>query len=256
MLDETLPVTLQYQLRTRLMDKIEQKYWPPGSQIASERELCEAYGVSRMTVREVLRALVQEGVLVRRQGSGTYVALPKFEHELTSSYSLSQELEREGLESRFQVLDFRQVTAPEAVQEVFGFGAGDQVYMITRLRFIGDERFAWERSYTPCELLEGSTVDELQQEGLYPTMYRISGMIAETAEVETEAVNCPSEIAPQLGIKKKTAVLHLTRITKAQGRSVEYCESYVRSEKYRYKYKQVLRKKAFQEQNALQLDGM
>ncbi|MFS0723997.1 GntR family transcriptional regulator [Paenibacillus sp. 1P07SE] len=256
MLDETLPVTLQFQLRSRILEKIEQKFWPPGAQITSERELCEEYGVSRMTVREVLRALVQEGVLVRKQGRGTYVSLPKFEHELTSSYSLSREIEREGLRSHFQLLDFKKYAAPVFLRPVFALSADDPVYEITRLRYIGDELFAWERAYTPCKLLEGAGEEELQREGLYPTVYRASGLIAETAEVETEAVNCPPEIAELLGIKKKTAVLHLTRITKAQGQSIEYCESYVRSEKYKYKYKQALRKKAFQDRDGLHLDGM
>src|SRR5690606_3130820 len=103
MLDEHSPMTLQYQLRVALLKKIETKEWEPGVKIPSERELCTAYGVSRMTVREVLKELVHEQYLVRKQGKGTFVALPQFGHEFTSSFSLSQEIEREGLDSTFEL---------------------------------------------------------------------------------------------------------------------------------------------------------
>src|SRR5688572_26061855 len=119
-LDETLPMTLQYQLRSKLLEKMEQKCWTPGAKIPSERELCEEYGVSRMTVREVLKDLVQEGYLVRKQGKGTFVSLPKFEHEFTSSYSLSQEIEKEGLHSKFRMLGFQKKPASPFFQRLFG----------------------------------------------------------------------------------------------------------------------------------------
>src|SRR5690606_34330224 len=127
MLDDTLPVTLQYQLRMKLMEKIEGKIWSPGTQIPSERELCSEYGVSRMTVREVLKELVQDGYLSRKQGKGTFVTLREFKHELTSSYSLSEELEREGVNSNFKIISFDQCAAPEFLQEKLGLSGEDIV---------------------------------------------------------------------------------------------------------------------------------
>ena len=245
MLDDTLPVTLQFQLRGKLLEKIDGRVWTPGTQIPSERELCAEYGVSRITVREVLKTLVQEGYLTRKQGKGTFVALPKFEHELTSSYSLSQEIEKEGLDSHFQMLSFRRISAPGHVQAVFGLSSSDEVCEITRLRFIGGELFAWERAYTPSTLMMDATEAQVEKEGLYFTIYRCSGLMAEEAEVEVEAVNCSDEIAALLKLKKKAAVLYLRRVTTAKERCIEYCESYVRSETYKYKYKQRLRKKPY-----------
>ncbi len=244
MLDDTLPVTLQYQLRGKLLEKIENRYWLPGTQISSERELCDEYGVSRMTVREAIKELVQQGYLVRKQGKGTFVSLPKFEHELSSHYSLSQEIERSGLDSDFRMLAFKKSKATSFLKQTLGLSESeDCVYEINRLRYIGDEPFAWENAFVPCSLLEGADEAQLEQDGLYPTIFRCSGLAAEEAEVEAEAVNCPAEISQLLQLKKNSAVLHLTRLTTAQNRYIEYCESYIRSEKYKYKYKQHLRKK-------------
>ncbi|MFS0723991.1 GntR family transcriptional regulator [Paenibacillus sp. 1P07SE] len=249
MLDDTLPVTLQFQLRSKLLEKIDGRVWTPGTQIPSERELCADYGVSRITVREVLKTLVQEGYLIRKQGKGTFVAMPKFEHELTSSYSLSQEIEKEGLQSQFQMLGFRRYPVPDRLKPILGLSGEDEVCEITRLRLISDELFAWERAYTPGVLLEGVTEERIAKSGLYFSIYRSSGFRAEEAEVEVEAVNCPDEIASLLKIKKQAAVLYLRRLTTAQQRCIEYCESYVRSETYKYKYKQQLRKKPFYDES-------
>jgi GntR family transcriptional regulator len=196
-----------------------------------------------MTVREVLKELVQEGYLVRKQGKGTFVALPKFEHELSSNYSLSREIEKQGLESDFRLLGFESKRPTGQMMRIFGLSEHDLVYEITRLRSIGDEPFAWEKATIPCALMEGVGREQLEKEGLYLSIFRCTGLMAEEAEVEAEAVNCPVQIADLLQLKKNKAVLHLTRFTTAQSRCIEYCESYIRSEKYKYKYKQILRKK-------------
>lgn len=243
MLDDTLPVTLQYQLRMKLLAKIEGKVWLPGMQIPSERELCSEYGVSRITVREVLKELVQEGYLVRKQGKGTFVSMPGFKHELTSSYSLSLEMEREGVNSRFEIIGFDKREAPDFLLEKLNLAAGDPIFEITRLRYIGDEPFSWERAYVPAVLMAGATIEQLDEEGLYRTIYNCSGFIAEEAEVDVGAANCPADIAAMLHLKKNSAVLHLLRWTLSQQRYIEFCDIYIISDKYKYKYKQTLRKK-------------
>lgn len=244
LLDGNLPVTLQYQLKSSLLEKVQTKVWSPGQQIPSERELCEEYGVSRMTVREVLKELVQQGYLVRKQGKGTFVALPKFTNEFSSSYSLSQQIEQEGLTSAFQILDFKTLPASKEMQKLFGISSSELVWELTRLRSIGNEPFAWERAYVPFSLMEGVEETQIEQDGLYLTIYRISGLMAEEAEVESEAVNCPQEIITQLELEPNAAVMHLTRVTKAQDRIIELCKSYVRSDRYKYKYRQIVRKKS------------
>ncbi|MFD0958497.1 GntR family transcriptional regulator [Paenibacillus chungangensis] len=244
MLDDTLPVTLQYQLRMKLMEKIEGKIWSPGTQIPSERELCNEYGVSRMTVREVLKELVQDGYLVRKQGKGTFVTMREFKHELTSSYSLSEELEREGVNSDFKMISFDTCVAPEFLQEKLGLGGMDIVYMITRLRYIGDEPVSWERVYVPYGLMTGATIEQLDAEGLYATIYHCSGIVAEEAEVDVGAINCSAEIATILQIKKYSAVLHSLRWTLSGKRYIDFCEMYIVSDKYKYKYQQKLRQRA------------
>lgn len=90
-LDERSPMSLYYQLKTILAEKIHSGQWKVNDRIPTERELCDAYGVSRATVRLALGELENEGLLYRKQGKGTFVAAPKIEQLLSGFYSFSEE---------------------------------------------------------------------------------------------------------------------------------------------------------------------
>ncbi|RME33648.1 MAG: extracellular solute-binding protein [Thermoflexia bacterium] len=70
------PVPLYHQLKTLIREQIESGLWKPGDRIPTEDELCRLYGISRSPVRQALKELVYEGVLVRRPGAGTFVSDP------------------------------------------------------------------------------------------------------------------------------------------------------------------------------------
>ena len=77
MIDKSSPIPVYYQLKEDILKKIREGVWKVGQCIDSERELSENYGVSRMTIRQALGELVQEGILVREKGKGTFVCEPK-----------------------------------------------------------------------------------------------------------------------------------------------------------------------------------
>ncbi len=236
MLDDSLPTSLQYQLYSILFENISNGTWSEGYQIPSERELCNEYSVSRITVREVVNRLVQEGYLIRKQGKGTFVTLPKFEQQLTSYFSLSQEIEKKGLQSEFKVLDLAKEKPSLAIREIFKLSNSDMVYVIERYRLIGKETFAWEKSIVPEELLKGVTKEEIINNGLYPTIYKYSRISPEEAEEEIQAENCPDHIAEIMNLEKNAAVMHVTQFTRSKDRYIVFCESYVRGERYQYKH--------------------
>ena len=77
MIDKNSPIPVYYQLKNDFMKKIANGVWKVGNCISSERELCEIYGVSRMTIRQAIGELVQDGILVRKKGKGTFVCEQK-----------------------------------------------------------------------------------------------------------------------------------------------------------------------------------
>ncbi|MCA9905692.1 MAG: GntR family transcriptional regulator, partial [Anaerolineae bacterium] len=77
-IDKSSPLPYHYQLREILRAEIAAERWRRGDQLPSEHQLCDMFQVSRTTVREALDALVNEGLLTREKGLGTFVADPKF----------------------------------------------------------------------------------------------------------------------------------------------------------------------------------
>lgn len=76
-IDRTSPVPIYHQLKTFIREQIESGLWRPGDRIPTEQELCHTYGISRSPVRQALKELVHEGLLVRRPGAGTFVRAPQ-----------------------------------------------------------------------------------------------------------------------------------------------------------------------------------
>src|SRR5690242_10763453 len=111
------PLPRYYQLKEILHAKIRAGQWQPGVLIPSERELCEQYGLSRMTVRQGITELVREGLLYRVQGKGTFVARPRITQQLMVLTGFSQDMIARGCVPGAQVLDQRMVPASQEVAE-------------------------------------------------------------------------------------------------------------------------------------------
>ena len=233
-LDANSPYTLQHQLKKEFYEKIASKEWLPGQLIPSEKELCDEYGVSRITVREALRELVQANYLVRKQGKGTFVAAPTVEYTLSSVFSLSKELEAKGLESKFTIVDFAKEKPGNFYQSAFRISAEEQVICITRVRTINGEAYAYEESVVPERYLMGASAEDIDQFGLYPTMKKCSELFPEYADESVESVICPDKVAAAMGIRNKSAVFRVKRYTFAREKCVEYCKSYVYGQRYNF----------------------
>ncbi|WP_200880762.1 GntR family transcriptional regulator [Thermoactinomyces daqus] len=112
------PVPLYYQLKEILQEMIENEELKPGDAVPPERELCEVHGISRMTARKAVMALVNEGVLFREQGKGTFVAEPKPKHLLTRLRSFTEEMEEQGFSVRSEILSFSIVEATLQLKKI------------------------------------------------------------------------------------------------------------------------------------------
>ena len=227
MLNSELPVTLQYQLKTELYEKINSGIWPEGFKIPSETELCDEFSISRTTVREVLNEMVQSGYIIRKQGKGSYVAKPAVEQTLTSTYSLSADLEQRGKTSEFILLSFKTVSVKKSTMELFGLTPEDRLFEIIRIRTIDEQVYAWEKALVPEKLMKGASAETIQKNGLYPTIKEFSGLYPVEAEEQIEAVICPEMICREMKLPVNTPVMKVKRNTISQNGYIEKCESYI-----------------------------
>ena len=226
MLDEKAPVSLYYQLKQKLKKKIETGEWPAEFKIPPERELCTHYGVSRITVRQALDDIKREGYIYSKQGRGTFVKKPKIEQGLEKFYSFSEDIEKKGYKAESRILDFSIID---------GEDNKGKLYKIKRLRYADGEAFAVETSYVPVEDHPDMSEKDVSELGLYNILKEKYNETVNEAEETFEVEIIDPECAVLLAVKKNTAAIILKRTAKANGKQVEYCETVIRGDRFKYK---------------------
>lgn len=227
------PLALYYQLKESFISNILSAVWPPDSKMPSERELCDAYGVSRVTVRKALDELVQGGFIYRKQGKGTFVKQKSLEQKLSKFYSFSEEIRKQGMAERAKMLLFEEHPADSVIAAELHILPGEMVFKVKRLRTIDDTPYAVETSYLPAALLPGLTQQAIERDGLYNTM-RNFGVFPVRAIERLKAVTLRATTARLLQSAAGEAAVHLTRNTFSATQSVEFCESVILGKMFSY----------------------
>ena len=167
---------LYLQLMMRLKNDMIAGVYPPGAKIPSEQVLCETYHVSRVTVRKALLDLVLAGLLVRRQGKGTFVADKRLQRDLQSISSFSYACGRMGLAASAKVVSIAWEAAQPEDTERLGIAEGGRVLEVCRVRLCSGEpvmletnRFPEAFAYLEHENLTGSLYDLLGKHGTPPS---------------------------------------------------------------------------------------
>lgn len=232
-LDKDSPVPLYYQIQQIMEERIDGGRWPPGMQVPSERELCEQFQVSRITVRQALLALANEGRLTRQQGVGTFVASPRIKQRLNRLTGFTEELEARGQRPGARVLQLEVVPAPPAVARGLDVPPGEPVVLLKRLRLADEEPLAIEIAHLPGRLYPGLEEQSLEDSSLYDLLGREYDIFPARAEQQLEALACPPAEAHLLGVRKGAPMLHMYRVTYgSDGTAIEHTESFYRGDRY------------------------
>lgn len=153
-LNEASQQPLYHQLKQMIKEEINRGTYDSGQKLPPEATLCELYGVSRITARRAISDLVEEGVLQRQQGKGTYVKGFKLKSQLVSVGGFSEITSAEGKKPRTQILSTVTVEAGELGAK-FQVEEKTKLLKLHRLLFVDEEPFIIETSYYPLNLLSG-----------------------------------------------------------------------------------------------------
>jgi GntR family transcriptional regulator len=233
MLDRNSPIPLHSQLRATIDRKIESGEWTPEAQVPSERELCEQFQVSRITVRQALHQLVTDGRLIRIHGRGTYVATSPLKKQLLPLVGFSEDMMQRGQRPGARVLRFESATASLAVAQALRLSAGEGVVVLRRLRLANGRPMALETVYIPEQMVPALLEESLEDRSLYQLLRQKYGIRPARAVQQWQAVPCPAADSKLLDVKKQSPVLQIQRTTfDADGRPFEYLESFFRGDRY------------------------
>lgn len=219
---------LYLQLAQALSKAIAEGKYQADHALPSERVLAETLSVSRVTARNAIHRLVEQGLVVRKRGSGNYIA-PRLEQPLTRLSSFSEELHQRGFVpgSRWLSRGFS-VAAPDE-QLALELNAGERVARLERQRLADDTIMAYEVSILPAWALPDP---ESVSASLYAHLTR-TGNTPVRALQHIRAMNADPKLAALLAVPKGAAVLFLSRIGYlASGKAVELTHSYCRSDYY------------------------
>jgi GntR family transcriptional regulator len=235
MLDKRSHLPLHQQLKAAIEDRVLSGEWLPGTQVPSERELCEQYEISRITVRQALSALVMEGRLVRTQGRGTFVASPRIEQQLTQLTGFTQDMQARGKRPSAQILEAGNISALPNVARALKIKVGESVIMLKRLRLADGEPVAIEIAYLLESRCHGILKEKLATRSLYDILTRKYNLKPVRAVQQMEAIACPASEAKLLGMRRGAPVLHIHRTTYARdGQAFELVESFYRGDRYTF----------------------
>jgi GntR family transcriptional regulator len=128
------PVPRYYQLKEIMRAKVRDKEWQPGDLIPSERELSEQYKISRMTARQAITELVNEGLFYREQGKGTFVSRHKITQQLIRLTGFTEDIRARGQRPGTKVLSAEMCPADEETAERLRSQPGQLIMRLQRLR--------------------------------------------------------------------------------------------------------------------------
>src|SRR3989442_12850833 len=140
------PLPRYYQLKEIMRERVRAGEWQPGDLIPSERELGETYGISRMTARQAITDLVNEGLFYREQGKGTFVSRNKITQQLIHLTGFTEDIRARGQRPGTRVLSAEMRLADEPTAERLRINPGALIFHLQRLRLADGEPLAIELS--------------------------------------------------------------------------------------------------------------
>lgn len=204
-----------------------------GEALPPERGLCEVFGVSRVTLRRAVDELAREGYLVRRQGSGTFVARPKITQPLTLS-SFSEDMRRRGFMPSSRTLSAGTVSAGARLGRRLEVSPEAELLEVSRLRLADGESMAIETLYSPRELLTGLAEDELTDFSFYDLLQKRYGVVVGSGVQTIEPTVTNGEESETLAVPLHSPAFLFERTTRSEdGRVLEFVRSIYRGDRYR-----------------------
>lgn len=219
---------LYAQLQQRLRDAVHDGRLKPDQILPTERGIAERYSISRVTVRKAFDGLVEEGLLYRRQGAGTFVS-HRIEKPFSAISSFTEDMRAQGLTPSSQWIGNERAEANAEEILTLGLTPNEEVYRLSRVRMADEAALAVEYSVIPAFALP----KDGQVEGsLYESMAAVGARPVRALQ-RLRAISFPEDVAAMLGVETGAAGLYIERRGfLGSGSVVELTQSYYRGDAY------------------------
>ena len=211
----------------------------PGEQIPTEKELCQTYGVSSITARQAILNLVNEGLLIRRQGKGTFVT-EDIANINTLQFSGSiNDLLTNGLKTQeVKVLSIGKIKTPKRVAKFLETKEGEEIVQVRRTRNANNIPVSYIKNYLPIEIGEKVKKEDLRKYPMLQILRDIFGIPLTGAMQYIEAIIADYDIASALSVSITSPILYIeTLVFEKRKKPVEFVQTFIRPDRYKYSVK-------------------
>ncbi|PLX66675.1 MAG: GntR family transcriptional regulator [Denitrovibrio sp.] len=225
---------LYIQLVELIKERIADNIWSIGMMIPSENELARELDVSAGTVKKALNVCVQDGVLFRRQGKGTFVASPDFSKSFNRFFRFASKDGEQNIPAT-ETLVLEVIEAPSEIAEKLKITTGEKVIKYRRTRTLNGITFVVEDIYLIYETFKGFENYNLSGKFLYPIFHSDFGTPILWAKEDIHPDVADKNTAELLGIELKAPVMCIERIAYThKDQPVEVRFSIGRGDTFRY----------------------
>jgi GntR family transcriptional regulator len=228
-------VPLYVQIADSLLDRIESGRLIPGDRLPPERELSEGLGVNRLTLRRALQMLESQGLLIRRQGSGTFVADPKIERQAGRLISFTRGMERRGFAPGARIIRLEERPVEASLAAVLHLPVHAPVYDLLRLRLLNDVPAMLEHYVMSVRRFPKLGRFDLEHRSMYEVMETEYGVSIRRARQSLEPVVASEYEADLLGVASGAPLMMERRLAYDQeDQPVEHGRDLYRGDRFRF----------------------
>ena len=231
------PLPLYVQIRDSLRRQILDGTYQVHERLPSENEMMGVFGVSRITIRQALRDLHNEGLVFSAQGKGTFVSKPKAVQNVQRLEGFGEAMAAQGYEASARVLSIQQLKAPKAVAASLDLQPGDEVIEVKRVRYLNRSPVCIENSYFPMDI--GRRMFSLDLSGdIFPMLENLFGIPLGGADISLDSILADDEAQQYLSIKTGEAILRVERLThNRDGRPIDFEYLCYRGDSFKYQFR-------------------
>jgi GntR family transcriptional regulator len=225
------PLALYYQVASRLRNEIVMGTWPPGSQLPTEDNIVQEFGVSRQTVRKAKEMLAEEGFIRSIKGSGCYVKEPDTWKTMSPTVDNLNDIFHYGTRMSFKIHEFGMVSNSKEIQKKLNNPEDRFVFQIKGVRHFQGQPISCVVYYLPFRFGSRIPLDSLDENPFIPQFEKLAG-IQVTEGVQTISLSrADRTVAENLSLKKGSPVLLVEAVYfDTAHRPIEYIMSRYRHE--------------------------
>ncbi|GAB2571194.1 GntR family transcriptional regulator [Gracilibacillus alcaliphilus] len=154
---------LYKEVANKIKEDINSSKLVDGDMIPSETKLSKMYQVSRVTIRHAIKLLIDENLLYRVHGSGTYIKKEKIEYDILNMESFTAEMIEKNTDFYNEILEFSYTLPTSYVKKILGLADDEKIFFVKRLRYVNEEPSLLEESHIPAKLFPELSVDIMKQ---------------------------------------------------------------------------------------------